>query len=411
MQANSVQSVIDWLINGARSATRVDQFVTQTCERLVECGMPLWRVGVFVRTLHPNMLGRNFVWRKGEGVAMGAMAHGEQEADYFLSSPLAIVFEQGQDVRKRLLDDGAGNVPFFAEIRGEGATDYIALPLLMSDGTIHAVSWITQHPDGFTEAQLAELRLMMPSLTRMIEVWLLRRTAAGLLNNYVGARAGARILAGQIRRGHTETMHAAIWLSDLRGFTPLSDRLSSEAVVDVLNTYFDCQVPAILNHGGEVLKFMGDGLLAVFPITGKEADTETVCKRVLEAARECSASVAAMTYAYESETLRNFRFGLALHIGKVLYGNIGGGDRLDFTCIGPAVNLAARLETMTSRLNRTVLASTAFASHVDANWTDLGLFSVAGFAAPERVYGLPDDAALMNGSPASSVGADRVPSP
>lgn len=405
MQANSVQSVIDWLINGARSATRVDQFVTQTCERLVECGLPLSRVGVFVRTLHPNMLGRNFVWRRDAGVTMGAMPHGDQDEDYFLSSPLAIVFEQGLEVRRRLLDAGAGNVPFFAEMKGAGATDYIALPLLMSDGTIHAMSCITEHADGFSEAQLADLRLVMPALMRMIEVWLLRRTAAGLLNNYVGARAGARILAGQIRRGHTETMHAAIWLSDLRGFTPLSDRLPPEAVVEVLNAYFDCQVPAILDHGGEVLKFMGDGLLAVFPVSGKEGDSETVCRQVLEAARECRKSVAAMTYSHQGETLANFKFGLALHIGTVLYGNIGGGDRLDFTCIGPAVNLAARIEKMTGRLNRTVLASTEFASHVDAGWTDLGLFSVAGFAAPERVYGLPDDASLMNGSSASPASA------
>lgn len=397
MQANSLQSVIDWLIDGARSATRVDQFVTQSCERLVDCGLPLWRVGVFVRTLHPNMLGRNFVWRKDEGVAMGSMAHGDEMEDYFLSSPLAIVFEQGQEVRRRL-DAGADNVPFFAEIKEEGATDYIALPLLMSDGTIHAVSWITQHPGGFTDNQLADLRLLMPPLTRMIEVWLLRRTAAGLLDNYVGARAGARILAGQIRRGHTESMHAAIWLSDLRGFTPLSDRLSSEAVVEVLNAYFDCQVPAILNHGGEVLKFMGDGLLAVFPIADSEGDTETVCRRVLEAARECRKSVAAMTYSYQGETLANFKFGLALHIGKVLYGNIGGGDRLDFTCIGPAVNLAARIEKIAGRLNRTVLASTAFAGQVDEKWTDLGLFSVAGFAAAERVYGLSDETPNADGA-------------
>jgi len=391
MQGNSLQGVIDWLTGGARSATRVDQFVTQTCERLVDCGLPLSRVGVFVRTLHPNMLGRHFVWRADGSVTMGAMPHGDQDEDYFLSSPLAIVFEQGLEVRKRLLDAGAGNVPFFAEMKDGGATDYIALPLLMSDGTIHAVSWITQHSEGFAEAQLADLRLVMPSLTRMIEVWLLRRTAAGLLDNYVGARAGARILAGQIRRGHTESMHAAIWLSDLRGFTPLSDRLPPEAVVEVLNTYFDCQVPAILNHGGEVLKFMGDGLLAVFPISDKEGDSETVCRRVLEAARECRKSVAAMTYSHQGETLANFRFGLALHIGKVLYGNIGGGDRLDFTCIGPAVNLAARIEKIAGRLNRTVLASTAFASQADAGWTDLGLFSVAGFAAAERVYGLADE--------------------
>ena len=391
MSANSLQSVIDWLIHGARSAPRVDLFVAETCERMVACGIPLWRVGVFVRTLHPNMLGRNFVWRRDGGVTMGAMAHGEEHSDYFLASPLAIVFEQGIDVRQRLTDSDVGNMPFFAEIRDEGATDYIAFPLHLSDGTVHALSWITQAPGGFTEAQLDDMRVMMPVLTRMIEIFLLRRTAAGLLDNYVGARAGARILAGQIRRGHTESMNAAIWLSDLRGFTPLSDRLPPEAVVDILNRYFDCQVPAILGHGGEVLKFMGDGLLAIFPIGDGEDDTRAVCQRVLDAAQACRINVAEMAYDHGPEKLEGFRFGLALHIGKVLYGNIGGGDRLDFTCIGPAVNLAARIEKMTSRLNRTVLASTEFARHVDANWSDLGLFSVAGFAAPQRVYGLPDE--------------------
>lgn len=407
MQAVNLQSTADWLINGAQSATRVDEFVTETCERMIAGGIPLSRVGVFVTTLHPNMVGRNFIWRSGSGVTMGSMAYGSEESDDYLSSPLATVFEQGLEVRRRLLDEKVGNSPFLAEMRASGATDYIALPLRTSDGHVHASSWMTQHAEGFSDAQLDGLRSLLPVLTRMIEIWLLRRTAAGLLDNYVGARAGARILAGQIRRGHTETMHAAIWLSDLRGFTPLSDRLSSEAVVDVLNTYFDCQVPAILDHGGEVLKFMGDGLLAVFPITDKEGDTATVCRRVLEAARACRASVAAMTYAHERETLDGFRFGLALHIGKVLYGNIGGGDRLDFTCIGPAVNLAARIEKITGRLNRTVLASTEFASHVDAGWTDLGLFSVAGFSAAERVYGLADETPATNGvrqpgSPASA---------
>ncbi len=393
MQAVDLTSVSDWLAGGAQSASRVDQFVIEASERLVAGGLPLWRVGVFVGMLHPSLIGRNFIWRRGSGVTMGGMAYGSELQDDYLSSPLATVFEQGREVRQRLSDHSIGNSPFFSDMRAEGATDYLALPLVMSDGEVHASSWITQEPGGFTDAHIDGLKGLMPALTRMIEIWLLRRTAAGLLNNYVGERAGARILAGQIRRGHTETMHAAIWLSDLRGFTPLSDRLSSEAVVDVLNTYFDCQVPAILNHGGEVLKFMGDGLLAVFPISDKEGDTETVCRRVLEAARECRANVAAMTYGYENETLCNFRFGLALHVGKVLYGNIGGGDRLDFTCIGPAVNLAARIEKIAGRLNRTVLASTEFASHVDGGWTDLGLFSVAGFAAAERVYGLADDVA------------------
>ena len=168
----------------------------------------------------------------------------------------------------------------------------------------------------------------------MIEVIGLRRTASILLDTYVGNRAGERILGGQIRRGHTETMHAAIWLSDLRGFTALSDRLPAETVVDILNHYFDCQVSAIRTHGGEVLKFMGDGLLAVFPIDEYVGDVRQVCSHVLEAARESRASVEAMHYPI-GETVERFRFGVALHVGKILYGNIGGGNRLDFTCIGP----------------------------------------------------------------------------
>jgi len=199
-------------------------------------------------------------------------------------------------------------------------------------------------------------------------------------------------MGGQIRRGHTDTMQAAIWLSDLRGFTALSDRLPAETVVDILNQYFDCQVSAIRTHGGEVLKFMGDGLLAVFPIAEVVGDTEQVCADVLEAARESRAKVEAMQYAI-GETIERFRFGVALHVGKVLYGNIGGGNRLDFTCIGPAVNLAARLEKIAGHLHRTVVASATFAHACAGAWSDLGEFPIAGFSKAERVYGLADEAA------------------
>jgi len=161
-------------------------------------------------------------------------------------------------------------------------------------------------------------------------------------------------------------------------------------VVDILNRYFDCQVPAIRNHGGEVLKFMGDGLLAVFPIADQDGGIQKVCSRVLEAARESRASVEAMRYPL-GEAVERFRFGLALHVGKILYGNIGGGNRLDFTCIGPAVNLAARLEKIASRLHRTIVASGEFAGICAGGWTDLGEFPIAGFAKAERVYGLMDE--------------------
>jgi adenylate cyclase len=231
----------------------------------------------------------------------------------------------------------------------------------------------------------------MPPLARLVEITNQRRRASILLDTYVGNRAGERILGGQIRRGHTETMHAAIWLSDLRGFTALSDRLPAETVVDILNQYFDCQVSAIRSHGGEVLKFMGDGLLAVFPIAEADGDIHHVCNRVLEAARESRASVEALHYPI-GETIERFRFGVALHVGKILYGNIGGGNRLDFTCIGPAVNLAARLEKIAGRLHRTVVASERFAGICAGGWSDLGEFPIAGFSKAERVYGLLDEA-------------------
>ncbi len=218
----------------------------------------------------------------------------------------------------------------------------------------------------------------------------MRRTCLSLLDSYVGNRAGERIMGGQIRRGHADTLHAAIWLSDLRGFTALSDRLPAETVVDILNCYFDCQVSAIRSHGGEVLKFMGDGLLAVFPIAGQDGDIRQVCSHVLEAARESRASVEALNYPV-GEAVERFRFGVALHVGKILYGNIGGGNRLDFTCIGPAVNLAARLEKIAGRLSRTIVASEGFAGICAGGWSELGEFPIAGFAKAERVYGLADE--------------------
>ena len=390
MNASDLQKLTEWLIDGARSAPSPPQMMAQTCERLVAAGLPLWRVGLFVRTLHPDIVGRNLIWRSGAEVTLGSANYDVLDSPGFLNSPLAIVFRQGLEVRARLDGPDGKRFPLFDDLREEGVTDYIALPLVHIDGSFHASSWTTRQPGGFTEEQLAGLRSLMAPLARLVEITRLRRNASVLLDTYVGNRAGERILGGQIRRGHAETMDAAIWLSDLRGFTALSDRLPAETVVDILNQYFDCQVSAIKTHGGEVLKFMGDGLLAVFPIDEYVGDVRKVCTQVLEAARESRANVEALQYPI-GETIERFRFGVALHVGRILYGNIGGGDRLDFTCIGPAVNLAARLEKIAGRLHRTVVASRAFADNCPDGWTDLGEFPIAGFSKAERVYGLLDE--------------------
>ena len=366
MNASDLQKITDWLIDGARSAASPADMMSETCERLVQAGLPLWRVAVFVRTLHPDILGYNFIWRPGAEVEVGSVNFDMLDAPEFKASPLAIVFTKATEVRAHMDDAGSKRFPIVEDMRAEGVTDYVALPILFIDGSIHASSWTTKQPGGFSEEQLNALRSLVRVLARIVEIFQLRRKSAILLDTYVGNRAGERILGGQIRRGHTDTMHAAIWLSDLRGFTALSDRLPAETVVDILNQYFDCQVSAIRGHGGEVLKFMGDGLLAVFPIDEYVGDVEQVCSSVLEAA-------------------------VALHVGRILYGNIGGGNRLDFTCIGPAINLAARLEKIAGRLGRTIVASGGFAGICRAAWHDLGEFPIAGFSKAEHVYGLVDE--------------------
>jgi adenylate cyclase len=394
MESSELQRITNWLIDGARSSGTPAEMIAEVCEHLVGAGLPLWRFGIFIRTLHPEIFGRNFIWRQGEKVEIGTVDFEILDTPEFARSPLRIVFEQGIEVRGRVDDPDSERFPFVNEMRAEGATDYIAVPMPFLDGSVHATSWVTRHPGGFSDDQIAAIRSIVTPLARIAEIISLRRTAEMLLDTYVGNRAGARILGGQIRRGHNDTMQAAIWLSDLRGFTALSDRLPAETVVEILNHYFDCQVTAIRGHGGEVLKFMGDGLLAVFPIDEYVGDAAHVCARVLEAARESRASVEALAFPV-GEIIERFRFGVALHVGHILYGNIGGGNRLDFTCIGPAVNLAARLEKITGRLGRTVVASEGFANVCRNDWHELGEFPIAGFSKAQRVYGLAEESPVV----------------
>ena len=391
MQNSELQRITNWLIDGARSSGTPSEMVAEVCEHLVEAGLPLWRFGIFIRTLHPEIFGRNFIWRQGQAVEIGTVDFDILETPEFSRSPLRIVFEQGVEVRCRVDDPDSKRFPFIDDMRAEGVTDYVAVPLPFLDRSIHATSWTTRQPGGFSEDDIAAIRAIIAPLARVSEIISLRRTAEMLLDTYVGNRAGARILGGQIRRGHNDTMQAAIWLSDLRGFTALSDRLPAETVVEILNHYFDCQVTAIRGHGGEVLKFMGDGLLAVFPIDEYVGDASHVSARVLEAARESRTSVEALAFPV-GDVVERFRFGVALHVGNILYGNIGGGNRLDFTCIGPAVNLAARLEKIAGLLGRTVVASEGFANVCRHDWRELGEFPIGGFSRAQRVYGLAEEA-------------------
>jgi adenylate cyclase len=351
----------------------------------VAAGVPLWRAAVFVRTLHPEIAGRRFIWRQGEDVGISDLPYeGLQQPEYRDGIFLRVV-ETATAVRRRLdAAPGTADSAVLAQLREQGATDYLASPLVFSDGTIHAATWATKQPGGFAEDDIAAIEAIVTPLARVAEIRAAQRVASTLLDAYVGHHAGERILSGRIRRGDTEAIRAAIWLSDMRGFTALADRLPPAQLTELLNRYFDCQIPAILERSGEVLKFISDGLLAIFPI-GDDAGIAASCAAGLAAELEARAAIADLAVA------ERVRFGLGLHVGEVLYGNIGSGNRLDFTCIGPAVNLVARLEKLAGRLGRTVLGSAAFAVQSENALMPVGAFRLPGIRGAQRVFGLDDE--------------------
>jgi adenylate cyclase len=387
--ALSIQPVIQWLVHGARNAAMSQEVLTELCQRLTAAGLPLWRVTVFVRTLHPQIVGRRFMWHPETGTEVTDGSFELLERRTFLESPMMHVANTGKAFRRRLADpDCVMDYPVLHDLRAEGVTDYAVEPLHFSSGEVHFSSWATRQPGGFTDEEIEAIARVVPPLARIAEIRAWYRVAGNLLTTYVGKNAGERVLAGHIRRGDTEVIHAAIWLSDMRGFTTLADTLPPQELVDLLNRYFDCQVPAIHEHGGEVLKYMGDGLLAIFPI-GAESEFQAICAAALDAGKTARHHLAALQVSEDGPALR---FGLALHVGDVLFGNIGSGNRLDFTTIGPAVNLAARLEKLAGRLGRTILASQDFVDHCGYDGLQpLGRFAVAGFAAEQMVFGLADE--------------------
>jgi adenylate cyclase len=382
----NIRDVLDWLAGGALSGPNSEDVLAQLCQRVVDAGIPVWRSAVFVSTLHPDVMGRAFTWQAETGVTVSSALHDFVNSDTYRNSPVVAVYKTRNVIRRRLADpECPDDFPFLRDVRAQGATDYAAFPLVFTDGSMHAATFTTRAPGGFTAEQFAAIESIIAPLARVAEIRALRRTAGNLIDTYVGHQTGERILSGKIRRGYVEAIRAAVWLSDMRGFTTLSEQLPPQALIDRLNVYFGAQVPAITENGGEVLKFMGDGLLAIFPVTA-EADVSAVCAQALAGALEVRKRIAELPAS--ADGIDAIRFGLALHVGEVMYGNIGGGNRLDFTCIGPAVNLAARLEKVAGKAGEAIVASADFAGHFPDRFRRLGEFPVAGFAAPQIVYAL-----------------------
>lgn len=354
---------------------------------IVRSGVPLSRSSLALEVLHPEVSGWQHIWtnesqslRKSDR-ATAATSHA------YLNSPTRIVDETARPFRRRLKQP-LQDMPLLEELRSEGATDYVMYPLPFLDQSRTAViSFATDSIEGFHDTHLDQLELTTKILSPYIERHVLRRIAIDLLDTYVGPRTRQRIIEGRVDRGGLELIEAAIWFADLRGFTVLSEQNDIPDVLWYLNSWFETIGEVVEAHGGEILKFMGDAVLAIFPTT-VEQDRAGACRMALAAAEELSRRTDTANSERRSRGEAPITHGLAVHMGEVAYGNVGASRRLDFTVIGPAVNRACRLLELAKTLDRLVLISDTIAREVDTPLLDLGKYRLRDIEHEEHIFTL-----------------------
>ena len=384
--ASSVDDVVHWLTNGTRDERFIDNIFAELCIRLQRAGIPVKRATLHVMIQHPQWLGARIMWADGLREAeLSRVDYDVQERSEYIGSPANEIHDGATEVRENLeRDPSLGRQhEIYDEMRAKGLTDYVAWPLYHTLGKRHIVTFATDRAGGFDDAQIAGLLKLLPVLALVSEIRVKNRLARTLLETYVGSHAGELILAGATRRGTGTTVRAAIMICDLRDFTGISDNWPRDDVIDLLNGYFDAMSEPVERHGGEILKFIGDGMLAIFPLSDPKA-----CANLLHAVAEARQAMAALNDKNGETGRAPLKYGIGVHVGDVMYGNIGSRTRLDFTVIGPAVNMASRIETLTKQLGKTVLLSRAFADFVknDFDLEPVGEHPVRGFNDPIELF-------------------------
>lgn len=376
--------ITHWLLGDGRRITDSTRFLTAFAEQLLANAIDVARVSTGVPILHPQVFSFTGLWEAGKGTSERRNLTDAHSFSLYQRSPIKTIYEGGGPVRCDLTAPATeGEYGIYADLRRQSYTDYFAVSVPFSDGSHKALVLATKRPAGFTAGEIATFGAIVPALAINLEIQALRRTAQTLLEIYVGRQAGKRVLEGAIKRGMGETIPAVIWLCDLRGFSTLSEEMPGEALIGMLNGYFGAMCQAIEQQQGEVLKFIGDALLAIFPVSGKEA--APACRQALAAARAATAAIAELNTERTARNEPAIMYGIALHVGDVIYGNIGGENRLDFTVIGPAVNLAVRIERLCRELGRNLLLSEAFVSAAGVAVETLGSYALKGIAAPQTV--------------------------
>ena len=378
----AISATIEWLAGDECHALDEAALAAELGRRLRSAGLPLDHLGLYLRTLHPEILGHTVGWAPDEPAQVYRRPHDIVRSAAYLSNPIVQVLETQTPVvlRVDLQRDAAWTQNDL--FKGRPLVELVALPLRTPDALPSAVSFATTRSAGFTAAERAAFDRIAPALRNACELRNLRQVELTLLDTYLGTLTGRRVLEGRVRRGELERLEAALLLCDLREFTELSNRLPSERVLELLDAYFGCVVPAIDKAGGEVIKFMGDAVLAFF----HREDASAVCAAALQGAMTALASLQRLQTP-DCE----LRAGVALHYGTVSYGNIGYGHRLDFTLIGPDVNLVSRLQGVCSTTGQALLMSRRFAELLPTGTArPVGAHLLKGFARPVDLYALSD---------------------
>jgi adenylate cyclase len=383
--------ILDWLVMETRGQRFLDNILVEMSRKLIDAGVPVARATLHLRTNNPQWLGARMLWKTGMSEAeFQTFDYGVEDSAQYLNSPLNEINSGASEARCNLehIDENGPEYALYKDLRAEGYTDYIAWPIDHTLGKRHIISFATDRPGGFQQNHIAYLKDLLPAFALVSEIRLKNRLARTLLDTYVGPHAGELILAGATRRGSGTTVGAAILICDLRDFTAISDAWPRDDVIGLLNGYFDAMSEPIERHGGEILKFMGDGLLAIFPL-----DNPAACTDLLRAIAEARTAMGELNEKHIREGRQALRYGIGVHVGDVMYGNIGSRKRLDFTVIGPAVNIASRLESLTKEVKRPVLLSMAFAKMAGcaSKLDNLGFFPLKGLGEPIEVLALSDD--------------------
>lgn len=386
-----------WLAKAGLEGRTEIALVEGFCSRAVAGGLPLSRALILIDTLHPIYEGRAFRWEKEKPettlTEYGRTAEGEA-AERWRTSPLYRLFTSGESLlRLRLTAETEAEFPSLAELREAKLTDYVAIiNRFAEDGVIGEMDcvysmWMTDRAEGFTDEEIGALKRLTPFLGIAIKSASLARIAETLVETYLGRDAGRRVLQGRIARGVADRIKTVLWFSDLRNYTRISDTAAPEEIIPLLNDYADAIVSSIQEHSGDVLKLIGDGVLAIFPAE----ERAQACAAALDAARGAREAVAALNARRIEKGLPATDMYLGLHLGEVFYGNIGSSERLDFTVVGPAVNEVSRIAAMCRSVDQPILLSAAFAeSCADERRTfaSVGRFALRGVGRPQELFTL-----------------------